>query len=689
MRVNNKFKKPIVVFLGALYMCGFCIGMTIPTQALRKDFAFKGFANSIGSPSGIEASMVVAVDGSGNVYTAGMFDGSVDFNQGGTADIHTPVGDFDIFLTKINANGTYGYTRTFGSTGSDTPGGIAFDSSNNVYLVGVVDDGSVDFDPDGSGDVQPTAGFDGFITKINANGTYGFSYVFGGSGGDSLQSIAIDSSNNVVIGGSFSGTVDFDPTGGTDNHVSGGSTDAFVTKLTSAGAYVYTLTFGSTSNDGLHAVAVDSSDNIIYGGYFQDTVDFDPTGGTDNRVAVGNDSFLGKISGAASPVYAFTKTFGNGSGGAELFNIAIDSSNNIVTAGNFYDSVDFDTDNSGGDLTSVGVVANFVVKYSSTGNYVFTTQTPFGHVDDKRGLVITNDDAVILASYFTGTRDFDPGSGDDSYTAQGSNSDIFATRFNSDGSYGSTMVIGGSGTDTVLNAVYNAGNNQIYIAGYHSGMDFDPSPTSEEVHTAGGLDAFVAAYGIENFYTISGLPTGMTLVEQSTGASVEPGSKTGVIAGGSATLQLKYNGVPLALLTANFSNDFSWSGISGAIDVSAKKSVVAGLSSAGGVVGTHSLYIPKGAADSQVIICPNAVSLSDVNESCSNKQVLTEIDSNVQVVSIGGQQYWLVSGLSGTGGLSIAALAATGTSPLLYILVGMAVIATSFAVYAMSSRKSA
>src|SRR4030065_627661 len=58
----------------------------------------------------------VAVDGSGNVYVTGMYCRTVDFDPGAGEDNHTSVGNNDIFLTRINADGSYAWTKTMDGT---------------------------------------------------------------------------------------------------------------------------------------------------------------------------------------------------------------------------------------------------------------------------------------------------------------------------------------------------------------------------------------------------------------------------------------------------------------------------------------------------------------------------------------------------------------------------------------------
>ena len=59
----------------------------------------------------------LTTDVNGNVYLTGNFSGlNVNFNPGGS-DLHSSAAngsEYDIYVTKINANGTYGWTRVLG-----------------------------------------------------------------------------------------------------------------------------------------------------------------------------------------------------------------------------------------------------------------------------------------------------------------------------------------------------------------------------------------------------------------------------------------------------------------------------------------------------------------------------------------------------------------------------------------------
>jgi hypothetical protein len=96
----------------------------------------------------------------------------------------------------------------------------------------------------------------------HAKAVYSYTKTMGGTDHDLGQSVAVDSSGNVYITGSFRGTVDFDPGTGTDNHTSAGEEDIFLTRINADGSYGYTKTMGGTDHDYGQSVAVDSSGNV-------------------------------------------------------------------------------------------------------------------------------------------------------------------------------------------------------------------------------------------------------------------------------------------------------------------------------------------------------------------------------------------------------------------------------------------
>ncbi len=73
---------------------------------------------------------------------------------------------------------------------------------------------------------------------------FGFAAGMGGTGNEEGKAVAVDASGNVYTTGYFGGTADFDPGVGTANLTSAGNRDIFVSKLDSAGDFVWAKRMG-------------------------------------------------------------------------------------------------------------------------------------------------------------------------------------------------------------------------------------------------------------------------------------------------------------------------------------------------------------------------------------------------------------------------------------------------------------
>jgi hypothetical protein len=82
---------------------------------------------------------------------------------------------------------------------------------------------------------------------------------FGSTGGDQSSGLAITPTGDVIVVGSFEGTVDF----GGGPLVSAGSSDIFVARYSPAGVHQWSKRFGGTSLDYATDVAVDSNGDTV------------------------------------------------------------------------------------------------------------------------------------------------------------------------------------------------------------------------------------------------------------------------------------------------------------------------------------------------------------------------------------------------------------------------------------------
>ena len=244
----------------------------------------------------------VASDKFGNAYTAGQFDGTVDFDPGPGVDNHTTNGSSYNFLSKLDSDGNFAWARTWGQSiemeNKDIPS-VAIDASGDAYVAGAFE-GTVDFDP-GPGDDSHTAiGSDAFLSKFDSNGNFIWADVWGGNSWDYAQSIAMGNSGDLYVTGEYSDSVDFDPGAGTDIHLGIGAFDIFLSKFDLDGNFTWARTWGAPENydysDWAYSVGVDNLDNPFVTGFFRFPTDFDPGPGIDTLTAQGiGGVFLSKF----------------------------------------------------------------------------------------------------------------------------------------------------------------------------------------------------------------------------------------------------------------------------------------------------------------------------------------------------------------------------------------------------------
>ena len=125
--------------------------------------------------------------------------------------------------------------------------------------------------------------------------------------------------------------------------------------------------------------------------------------------------------------------------------------------------------------------------------------------------------------------------------------------------------------------------------------------------------------------------------------------QTGILA-----LLLKSSSLPVVTFNANFSANLNWSSI--IVETNDTKSlfhVPTGFANLPGVAdSTFIMYVPKGTGNS-VGVCPGATELSQITTECSGYYILRMGDSRLSTETIGGVVYWKISGLTGTGVVSL------------------------------------
>ncbi len=257
--------------------------------------------------TGTDIANALYTDNNDNIFITGQFEGTVDFDLGSGIYNLTSNGEEDIFLLKLNSNGDFLWAISFGGTEKDAGSDLHIDELGNIHLIGgfssKVDfdpgSGITQLISEGYSDI--------FILKLNNNGAFEWVKQIGGSSVDYSQSMAIDNNGYIYLTGYFENTVDFDPEATSHLLTSTNVKDGFTLKLNSDGQFEWVKQISGEGLIIPKSIALDDNNNVYSTGYFQDTADFDPSNLTLELSAVGqHDMFAQKLNANGSLDWAYS-----------------------------------------------------------------------------------------------------------------------------------------------------------------------------------------------------------------------------------------------------------------------------------------------------------------------------------------------------------------------------------------------
>ena len=398
------------------------------------------WARNYGLSGSMSSFYTTATDAAGNVYAAGNF-GCATLTVGTTT--LTRIGSNDAMVAKFDPNGAVIWAKSFGGSGSASmyPQSLAVDTAGNTYLAGFYNGASLTTPP-----LTKAGSSDGFLFKLDSAGELVWVKSYGGSGATTYAyGMAVDAAGNVYLGGNFMwanlttpaltkiGTSDafafkIDPTGttvwaknfgGTSVVANGvavdaagnvylggyfaagnmttpaltktGTIDAFVLKLSSAGAVTWAKNFGGTGASAYgNSIAVDSGGNAYLGGYFKDA---NLTAPVLTNIST-TDAYAIKLDTGGTVTWA--KNFGGSGASASATNIRVDSAGKVYLAGTF----------SGANLTNpaltkLGVTDSFAIKLDASGTAAWSKNFGGSGANvSAKALAVDVAGSIFLAGYF-------------------------------------------------------------------------------------------------------------------------------------------------------------------------------------------------------------------------------------------------------------------------------------------------
>lgn len=289
-----------------------------------------------------------------------------------------------------------------------------------------------------------------------------------------IQAITVDNSGNVLISGSFQGTVSIAST----TLTSAGASDGFVAKISNSGAWIWAKRIGGTSNDWAPGVDTDSTGNIYISGGFQSSM---TVGSTTLTSAGSNDLFIAKLDSSGNFQWV-NKVGGIGDDNPGwLSNLAVDTSGNSYVSGQMSSSFTIN----GNTFTSTGGRDAFVAKFDSSGTFVWGANGGSTSSENVYGIALDTSNNVFITGNMGGNATF----GSNSLTTNGSR-DGFLAKLSNAGAWMWAVNIGSNGGEDSYSVGIDSSDNP-----FISGSFLSPITIGGSTLTSAGLsDGFIAKW---------------------------------------------------------------------------------------------------------------------------------------------------------------------------------------------------
>jgi hypothetical protein len=386
------------------------------------------------------------------------------------------------------------FSVSFGDTGDDIGARVTTDSADNIIATGWFS-GTVDF---GTGPIASAGGEDVYVLKLAPSGAPIWVQTFGDLTDDNGLDVAVDSGDNVVVGGSMSGTVDF----GGGPLMSSGGNDAFVVKLSPSGSHVWSAIYGGAADDRVLSVAVNSLDaTFIQGDFSSASIDF---GGGPLGNSGMADSFLAKL----SPVGAhqWSQVYG-GTGTDLLFGLAIDPTDNVLITGAFSNTVSY----GGAPLVSSGTFDIVAAKYDTNGMHAWSKRFGDAAPQLSTGVAADSTGNVILTGQVAGSADFGGGP-----LVSAGGTDAVIAKLDPSGTHLWSQIRGDGVNQNAFEIAVDGAGNLVVSGSFNGSIDFGGGPMT----SAGGSDVFLAKLSSGGAF-ISNLQAGDTVDQTANGVAVD------------------------------------------------------------------------------------------------------------------------------------------------------------------------
>ena len=277
----------------------------------------------------------VSIDSEDAIILAGITD-SIDFPiLNAFDDSHNDIQPTtsDGFISKFASSGNLLWSTYLGGTDFDKVKSVTIDSEDNILVVGWTY--STDFPILNAYDEIYNAGNEAFVTKFNGSGGLIWSTYLGGIRFDEVNSVTVDTLDNVIIAGRTN-SYDFPILNGFAETLNGDDYDVFITKFNASGSLIWSTFFGGLNGETAYSVDVDSEDAIIFTGSTWSS-DFPILNAYDETLNGSSDAFVTKFDSLGHLLWS---TYLGGILNEIAFSVDINSEDAIIITGQTT-SIDF------------------------------------------------------------------------------------------------------------------------------------------------------------------------------------------------------------------------------------------------------------------------------------------------------------------------------------------------------------
>jgi hypothetical protein len=425
---------------------------------------------------------------------------------------------------------THRWSQYYGDADNQNARAVATDADGNIIIAGEF----MTWINLGGGSMLSEGGYDIFLAKFDSDGHHIWSEQFGDASSQYVSGLAVTSSGDILLCGSFFGSVNF----GGFTHTSAGGQDAYVAKFTPGGARIWSGSYGDASEQICRSVAVGNGGKTYLIGYFAGTIDL---GGGPLTSAGSYDVWLAELDGSsgshiwsrrfgdASPQIGWgvdvtaqgavaiighaqgSIDFGGGSlmcaGGYDMFvarfsaggvhqwshlygdsdsqtGIGVridDATNEISVLGQFSGAIDL----GGGPLVSAGNTDICLARLTATGAHTWSRRFGGTHPEYPRGIDVTPEGAIATTGFFEGTCDFGGGP----LTSAG-DKDIFIATYDDDGSHVTSQRFGDDTTQVAQSIAFDPDGDLVNVGGFMGTVNFGGNPLT----SYGLMDAYLVKF---------------------------------------------------------------------------------------------------------------------------------------------------------------------------------------------------